>query len=135
MGPPKVASPCPINHEQFRIRDSKWKRLINMLNIWHIFSISVVCIVTEKIGLKWSNLWGSGIRMYRVWVPKFATGLIYQIEHSLQSIWVTRLLLLVNSFGDHFGQRTAWSPTELYLIWCISPVANFGTHPLGWVHT
>ena len=41
---------------------------------------------------------------------------------------------MVKSWKDHFGQRTASSPTyivfELYLIWYISPVANFGTHPL-----
>ena len=71
----------------------------------------------------------------RVWVPKFATGLIYQIEHSSKSIWVTRLLFCQNNslMGGSFWPKDSlitFIIFELCLIWCISPVANFGTHPL-----
>ena len=73
---------------------------------------------------------------YRGWVPKFATGLIYQIEHGSKSIWVTRLLFFQNdslirgSFCPKDSLITSIT-FELCLIWYISPVANFGTHPLS----
>ena len=53
------------------------------------------------------------------WVPKFATGLIYQIRHSSKIISGQN-----NSLVTHIL-------FELCPIWYINPVANFGTHPLG----
>ena len=66
---------------------------------------------------------------------KFATGLIYQIGYSSKSIWVTRLLFCQNDslMGGSFWPKDSlitYIIFELCLIWYISPVANFGTHPL-----
>ena len=70
-----------------------------------------------------------------MWVPKFATGLIYQIGHSSKSIWVSMLLFCQN---NSLMRESFWPNDslitfiifELCLIWYIRPVANFGTHPL-----
>ena len=71
----------------------------------------------------------------RGWVPKFATGLIYQIKHSSKVVEVIKL-----SFGqnDPPMRESFWQNNslvthtlfELCSIWYINPVANFGTHPL-----
>ena len=87
----------------------------------------------HQVGLNW--ILTSKNKKHRGWVPKFATGLIYQIEHSSKSIWVTRLLFCQNNslMGGSFWPKDSlitFIIFELCLIWCISPVANFGTHPL-----
>ena len=72
----------------------------------------------------------------RGWVPKFATGLIYQIGHSSKSIQVT---MLVFCQTNSLMRGSLWPKDnlmtyiifELCLIWYISPVANFGTHSLA----
>ena len=71
----------------------------------------------------------------RGWVLKFATGLKYQIGHNSKSIWVTRLLFSQNDYlmGESFWPKDSLITCivfELCLIWHISPVANFWTHPL-----
>ena len=73
----------------------------------------------------------------RGWVPKFATGLIHQIRHSSKIMKVIKL-----SFGQNdppmrelFWQNNSLVTHilfELCSIWYISPVANFGTHPLAY---
>ena len=79
--------------------------------------------------LKWKHTANRG------WVPKFATGLIHQIRHSSKIMKVIKL-----SFGQNdppmrelFWQNNSLVTHilfELCSIWYISPVANFGTHPL-----
>ena len=48
---------------------------------------------------------------YRGWVPKFATGLIYQIRHSSKSKSVIKLSFGQNNppWENHFGKITVWS--------------------------
>ena len=71
----------------------------------------------------------------RGWVPKFATGLVYQIRHSSKIIWVTMLIFCHNNSlmrGSVLPKDSliTYIIFELCLIWYISPVSNFWTHPL-----
>ena len=109
----------------------------------HIELIVKNCIGLKEVDFTDCCLSYKGLNLLvnsiRGWVPKFATGLIYQIEHSSKSIWVTRLLFCQNNslMGGSFWPKDSlitFIIFELCLIWCISPVANFGTHPLDVVN-
>ena len=71
----------------------------------------------------------------RGWVPKFATGLIYQIRHSSKIKRVIKLSLGQNNSPiiESFWQNKILVTCiffEVCPIWCINPVANFGPHTL-----
>ena len=84
-----------------------------------------MCTFSPKFFKRMTILDPSFSVLCRGWVPKFATGLIYQIGHSLKSIWVTRLVFCQNNYlmrGSFWPKNSliTYIIFELYLIWYLT---------------